>query len=148
MKTTLSKTYERGIAGRLLFAPRGASTAAHTLIFVTSFTVLRCYEYSALSKTFQIWRFTKTFVCTIVNNQDGRESKEVQIWGVFNCCSPTSTQIMQLRNEYMHTVWGMYNNVEFWAFLDPSGQNQLYHTPLLSKIWDLNDRKKIGEQSL
>ena len=79
MKTTLSKTYERGIAGRLLFAPRGASTAAHTLIFVTSFTVLRCYEYSALSKTFQIWRFTKTFVCTIVNNQDGRESKEVQI---------------------------------------------------------------------
>ena len=30
-------------------------------------------------------------------------------------------------------------NVEFWAFVDPSGQNQLYHTPLLSKIWDLND---------
>ena len=25
-------------------------------------------------------------------------------------------------------------NVEFWAFIDPSGQNQLYHTPLLSKI--------------
>ena len=27
------------------------------------------------------------------------------------------------------------NNVEFWAFIDPSGQNQLVnHTPLLSKI--------------
>ena len=23
---------------------------------------------------------------------------------------------------------------KFWAFIDPSGQNQLYHTPLLSKI--------------
>ena len=34
-----------------------------------------------------------------------------------------------------------------WAFIDPSGQNQLYHTPLLSKIWDLNDRKNC-EQSL
>ena len=32
---------------------------------------------------------------------------------------------------------------EFGAFMDPSGQNQLYHTPLLSKIWDLNDRKKL-----
>ena len=31
----------------------------------------------------------------------------------------------------------------FLAFLDPSGQNQLYHTPLLSKIWDLNDRKNL-----
>ena len=34
-------------------------------------------------------------------------------------------------------------NVEFRPFIDPSGQNQLYHTPLLSKIWDLNNRQKI-----
>ena len=34
-------------------------------------------------------------------------------------------------------------NVEFWPFIDPSGQNQLYHTPLLSKIWDLNNGKKL-----
>ena len=33
-------------------------------------------------------------------------------------------------------------NVEFWPLADTSGQNQLYHTPLLSKIWDLNDRRK------
>ena len=32
---------------------------------------------------------------------------------------------------------------EFWSFIDPSGQNQLYHTPLLSKIWDLNNGKKM-----
>ena len=29
------------------------------------------------------------------------------------------------------------------AFIDPSGQNQLDYTPLLSKIWDLNDRTKL-----
>ena len=34
-------------------------------------------------------------------------------------------------------------NCEFGSFIDPSDQNQLYHTPLLSKIWDLNDRKKL-----
>ena len=33
--------------------------------------------------------------------------------------------------------------IEFWAFLGPSGQNQLYHTPLLFKIWDLTKNKKI-----
>ena len=27
---------------------------------------------------------------------------------------------------------------------DPSDQNQLYHTPLLSKIWDKSDRKNGG----
>ena len=32
---------------------------------------------------------------------------------------------------------------KFWWFLGPSDQNELYHTPLLSKIWDLNDRQKI-----
>ena len=42
----------------------------------------------------------------------------------------------------------IFFSLEFWAFLDPSSQTQLYHTPLLSKIWDLNNRKKIGEQSL
>ena len=39
-------------------------------------------------------------------------------------------------------------NFEFLPFIDPSGQNQLYHTPLLSKIWDLNDRKKLWTISL
>ena len=29
------------------------------------------------------------------------------------------------------------------AFIDPSEQNQLYHTPLLSKISDLSDRQKM-----
>ena len=38
-------------------------------------------------------------------------------------------------------------NFEFGAFIDPSDQNQQYHTPLLSKIWDLSDRKSC-EQSL
>ena len=33
--------------------------------------------------------------------------------------------------------------IEFWAFLGPSGQNQLYHTPLLFKIWDLTKNRKI-----
>ena len=37
---------------------------------------------------------------------------------------------------------------QFRAFLGPSDQNQLYHTPLLSKIWGLSDRKFFGEQSL
>ena len=32
---------------------------------------------------------------------------------------------------------------EFGTLIDISDQNQLYHTPLLSKIWDLNDRKKL-----
>ena len=34
-------------------------------------------------------------------------------------------------------------NVEFWAFKDPSVQNQLYHTPLLFKRWDLTENKKL-----
>ena len=33
--------------------------------------------------------------------------------------------------------------IEFGAFLGPSGQNHLYHTPLLFKIWDLTKNKKI-----
>ena len=33
--------------------------------------------------------------------------------------------------------------IEFGAFIGPSGQNQLYHTPLLLKIWDLTKNKKI-----
>ena len=36
-----------------------------------------------------------------------------------------------------------FNIFEFTAFIDTSDQNQLYHTPLLSKIWDLSDRKKL-----
>ena len=33
--------------------------------------------------------------------------------------------------------------IEFGAFIGPSGQNQLYHTPLLLKIWDLTKNEKI-----
>ena len=33
---------------------------------------------------------------------------------------------------------------KFRWFLGPSDQNELYHTPLLSKIWDLGDRKFFG----
>ena len=33
--------------------------------------------------------------------------------------------------------------IEFEAFIGPSGQNQLYHTPLLFKILDLTENKKI-----
>ena len=33
--------------------------------------------------------------------------------------------------------------VEFGALIGPSGQNQLYHTPLLFKILDLTENKKI-----
>ena len=46
--------------------------------------------------------------------------------------------------EFGHKEWLLVpgdkiKNQNFWV----SGQNQLYHTPLLSKIWDLNDRKKL-----
>ena len=34
-------------------------------------------------------------------------------------------------------------NLEFEAFIGPSGQNQLYHIPLLFKILDLTENKKI-----
>ena len=37
---------------------------------------------------------------------------------------------------------------KFRWFLGPSDQNELYHTPLLSKIWDLGDRKFFGGGSL
>ena len=37
---------------------------------------------------------------------------------------------------------------QFRWFIDPCDPNQLYHTSLLSKIWDLNERKFFGEQSL
>ena len=33
--------------------------------------------------------------------------------------------------------------IEFEAFIGPSGQNQLYHNPLLFKILDLTENKKI-----
>ena len=33
--------------------------------------------------------------------------------------------------------------IEFEAFIGPYGQNQLYHTPLLFKILDLTENKKI-----
>ena len=38
--------------------------------------------------------------------------------------------------------------IEFGTFIGPSGQNQLYHTPLLFKILDLTKNKKNCEQSL
>ena len=34
---------------------------------------------------------------------------------------------------------------KFRWFLGPSDQNELYHTPLLSKIWDLGDKKFLVE---
>ena len=37
---------------------------------------------------------------------------------------------------------------EFRWFLGPSEQNELYHTPILSKIWDLSDRIFFGGGSL
>jgi len=37
---------------------------------------------------------------------------------------------------------------KFRWFLGPSDQNELYHTPLLSKIWDLGNRKIFGGGSL
>ena len=37
---------------------------------------------------------------------------------------------------------------KFRWFLGPSDQNELYHTPLLSKIWDLGNRKFFGGGSL
>ena len=33
--------------------------------------------------------------------------------------------------------------IEFGAFLGPSSQNQLYHTPFIFKIWDLTKNRKI-----
>ena len=36
--------------------------------------------------------------------------------------------------------------VKFRWFLGPSDQNQIYNTPLLSKIWDYSDRKKLWDQ--
>ena len=38
--------------------------------------------------------------------------------------------------------------IEFGAFIGPSGQNQLYHTPLLLKIWDLTKNKKIVNKKI
>ena len=37
---------------------------------------------------------------------------------------------------------------KFRRFIDPSDQNELYHIPLLSKIWDLINRKQIVGLSL
>ena len=37
---------------------------------------------------------------------------------------------------------------KFRWFLGPSEQNELYHTPILSKIWDLRDRIFFGGVSL
>ena len=37
---------------------------------------------------------------------------------------------------------------KFRWFLGPSEQNELYHTPILSKIWDLSDRNFFGGGSL
>ena len=34
-------------------------------------------------------------------------------------------------------------NIQVLGFIDPSDQNEQYHTPLLSKIWDLIERRKI-----
>ena len=34
---------------------------------------------------------------------------------------------------------------KFWWFLGPSDQNELYHTPLISKIWDLGDKNFLVE---
>ena len=34
---------------------------------------------------------------------------------------------------------------KFQWFLGPSDQNELYHTPLLSKIWDLGDKNFLVE---
>ena len=39
-------------------------------------------------------------------------------------------------------------NLGFRAFIEPSDQNQLYHTSLLSKIWVLTENKKKCERSL
>ena len=39
--------------------------------------------------------------------------------------------------------WGQHlEPKKFWGFIDPSDQNQLYHTPLQYKVWDLVERKK------
>ena len=43
---------------------------------------------------------------------------------------------------------GTLTRGKFWAFIDPSGQNELYHTPLLSKIWDLDNWKKMVNNPL
>ena len=38
---------------------------------------------------------------------------------------------------------GPLSLVEFWPFKDPSGQNQLYHTPITIQNMRLNDREKL-----
>ena len=46
----------------------------------------------------------------------------------------------------MQNPWGTNFKTKIFKFrwfLGPSDQNELYHTPLLSKIWDLGDRKFI-----
>ena len=57
-------------------------------------------------------------------------------------CAASRGPLWRRESRSLGTKWKP-KNFEFLAFIDPSGQNQLYHTPLLSKIWDLNDRKKI-----
>ena len=57
-------------------------------------------------------------------------------------CAASRGPLRRRESRSLGTKWKP-KNVEFWPFKDSSGQNQLYHTPLLSKIWDLNDREKI-----
>ena len=57
-------------------------------------------------------------------------------------CAASRGPLWRRESRSLGTKWKP-KNVEFWAFIDPSGQNQLFTAPLLSKIWDLNDRKKL-----
>ena len=57
-------------------------------------------------------------------------------------CAVSRGPLLRRESRSLGTKWKP-KNAEFWAFIDPSGQNQLYHTPLLPKIWVLNDRKKL-----
>ena len=63
-------------------------------------------------------------------------------------CCPTQicTLLWKLKHVKLLEIEMMPNM--FRLFLGPSEQNELYHTPILSKIWDLGDRKFFGGGSL
>ena len=64
------------------------------------------------------------------------------IWGALRCYSRSYIALL------FEVPWGQNPRQNFSSlggFFFPSDQNEQYHTPLLSKIWDLSDRKKLWD---
>ena len=73
----------------------------------------------------------------------GLKTPQTQFFGVLSLPPGTSTRSATWDLDSQRQRFPMAKNLEFGAFLGPSGQNHQYHTPLLFKIWDLTKNKKI-----